>query len=86
MAPRAVSLGPHKSCRYCHDCDHYGKETRTCDYILRTKHRRPCRPGYDCTVKSKTGARPTWRDTMARDEEVTMCDGWVNISDLSELW
>lgn len=35
----------------CHGCMYFSGWN--CDYILMEKHRRPCRPGDDCTVRKK---------------------------------
>lgn len=66
-------IQPHRVHDNCKDCDYYSRDTRTCDYILRVKKRRPCPPGPGCTVKSTEGNIPIWRDTLARDKEIVMC-------------
>lgn len=48
---------------HCNGCIHYGVQTLTCDYILRTDHRRGCPAGKGCTRKE------TGRKKKAKDKE-----------------
>ena len=43
-----------KDLAYCRGCDHLTAGTyKTCDYIVDTGHRRPCRAGDGCTCHTK---------------------------------
>ena len=56
---------------WCSKCIYYGRNTRTCDYILVEDQRRPCPAGAGCTARrtskkvSKVG-KPRWDTELGR--------------------
>lgn len=56
---------------WCSKCIYYGRNTRTCDYILMEDTRRPCPPGAGCTArrtskKVRKVGKPRWDTELGR--------------------